>query len=519
MKKKLMMVAVLLGALTLGACVDDNESQSVTDVREAKAKQLTALADLSKAQAEAELIRANAEKAYQEAQAEYYKAQAAAQNAEVANQEFLLKQAKEDYERNLEAINLEAQNRLLAAKVQAAHNEQEFLALANELLKELYRDYALEVDQLDGFKALLNTQNLMVARYEAGSISTEQANAAQKAIYENNILNFTAQIDAYKAYQGKDKAELEAEASKLYTEYRNLNMNYIQAQQVSATAKKAYDKAVEPFRPNNDNVTLKTLLAQKTLADMNFYSFNYDDFVINEEFNLSVTRYSLNGEASVVYKRQELARKEASVKSNLGAPKAGEKPATGLYADLEYAEVKLAEAKKAEVPNQNEIDRWTAEIAYCKDRINDTKTELAKATQDCKDFEAAIASFSGADLKAYDAALEALKSNKDVVAYIGAKDKENKADMASREANNKWQAAQSLSNAGVDAKQQILNLESSIANNQRWIAELSNDYKISLQQAKDAVVRLTTQIEMQQAVVDLAKKNLDAAIAAATPAE
>ena len=39
MKKKLMMVAVLLGALSLGACVDDNESQSVTDLRGAKAKQ------------------------------------------------------------------------------------------------------------------------------------------------------------------------------------------------------------------------------------------------------------------------------------------------------------------------------------------------------------------------------------------------------------------------------------------------------------------------------------------------
>lgn len=62
MRKKFMMVAVLLGALTLGACVDDNESQSVTDVRTAKAEQLRAMADLYKAQAEAELIYANAEK-------------------------------------------------------------------------------------------------------------------------------------------------------------------------------------------------------------------------------------------------------------------------------------------------------------------------------------------------------------------------------------------------------------------------------------------------------------------------
>ena len=58
MKKKLMMVAVLLGALTLGACVDDNESASVTKVREAKAAQLNAAAELSSAQAKAATIAA-----------------------------------------------------------------------------------------------------------------------------------------------------------------------------------------------------------------------------------------------------------------------------------------------------------------------------------------------------------------------------------------------------------------------------------------------------------------------------
>lgn len=77
MKKKLMMVAVLLGALFLGACVDDNESQSVTDVRAAKAEQLKSVAALNTANAQAALIVANAE-ALKEAEAEYQKALAAA---------------------------------------------------------------------------------------------------------------------------------------------------------------------------------------------------------------------------------------------------------------------------------------------------------------------------------------------------------------------------------------------------------------------------------------------------------
>ena len=46
MKKKLMMVAVLLGALSLGACVDNDESASVEAVRNAKAEQLKGLAAL-----------------------------------------------------------------------------------------------------------------------------------------------------------------------------------------------------------------------------------------------------------------------------------------------------------------------------------------------------------------------------------------------------------------------------------------------------------------------------------------
>lgn len=63
MKKKLVMVAVLLGALSLGACVDNNESTSVEAVRNAKAEQLKGLAALANAQAEATKITAEAEAA------------------------------------------------------------------------------------------------------------------------------------------------------------------------------------------------------------------------------------------------------------------------------------------------------------------------------------------------------------------------------------------------------------------------------------------------------------------------
>ena len=58
MKKKFIAVSVLICALALGSttltsCVDDNESASVTAIRDAKANQLNALAKLSEEQANA----------------------------------------------------------------------------------------------------------------------------------------------------------------------------------------------------------------------------------------------------------------------------------------------------------------------------------------------------------------------------------------------------------------------------------------------------------------------------------
>lgn len=75
MKKKFIAVSMVLGALalsstTLTSCVDDNESASVTTIRDAKAQQLTALANYQQAQADAEKIIAEAEAAINNAIAE-----------------------------------------------------------------------------------------------------------------------------------------------------------------------------------------------------------------------------------------------------------------------------------------------------------------------------------------------------------------------------------------------------------------------------------------------------------------
>lgn len=516
MKKKFMMVAVLLGALTLGACVDDNESQSVTDVRTAKAEQLRAMADLYKAQAEAELIYANAEKAYKEAQAEYEKARAAAEQAAADQIQFELQKAKEAYERNLEAINLEAQNRLLQAKIDAAEKEKEFLALASEQLKELYRQYAAEVNTLDVLKSDLNYQNNLIAQYETQSISIEKANAAQKAIYEKEILGYQKQIEAYKAYEGKDKSELQEEVGKLYTIWSNENYNYTQARIVANNAYTAYAEALESVTPFAENVTLKTLQAVYTIYQLGYYQvITTEDFIINEEFGLSTTKFALtNSEYSMLSAKNELADREAEIKEYLGTPATEKEAATGYYANLKTWEDRLAELQKAETPDEEEIRTAKEQIAMWTDMIANAKEQLAEATQNIKDFDTAVAAFAGDDWKAYEAALEGLKSNESVVAYINALIAEDDAWERVDQAVAEYNAAYELANNSVNAQEMILEYEQLIAQNELYISQLTNNYDVLLQQAKDNVARLTTQIELQEAVVAIAKKNLDDAIAA-----
>ncbi|MEG1008158.1 MAG: hypothetical protein RSO15_18035, partial [Bacteroides sp.] len=171
MKKKIMMVAVLLGALSLGGCVENEESASVTEVRGAKAAQLNALATKAKAEAEAALILANAEKAYKEAEANYKNAQAEAIKQETADAAFELQKAKDAYERDLEAIKKEAEKRLWEAKKAAAEAEQQFLAVADKQLKALYASYSTEAGKLVDLQAQLEQNNYDLKRFQASLIT------------------------------------------------------------------------------------------------------------------------------------------------------------------------------------------------------------------------------------------------------------------------------------------------------------------------------------------------------------
>ena len=74
MKKLLSLILVCALGFGMISCVESEESQAVSELRNAKAEQLKALANLTNAQAEAAKIAAQAEAALKAAQAAYQQA-------------------------------------------------------------------------------------------------------------------------------------------------------------------------------------------------------------------------------------------------------------------------------------------------------------------------------------------------------------------------------------------------------------------------------------------------------------
>lgn len=136
--KKFTILVSAFSLLALGAvstsCVKDNESQSVTDIRTAKAAQLNALAALAKADAEAAIISANADAELKKAQAALENAKAAYQQAQTEDKKAELEAAKAEYEvRKQEAIKTLSQT-LHDAKI-AEMGRQAAMAKAQQELE------------------------------------------------------------------------------------------------------------------------------------------------------------------------------------------------------------------------------------------------------------------------------------------------------------------------------------------------------------------------------------------------
>lgn len=281
MKKKLMLVATMVGLLSLGACVDDKESPSVEAQRNAKTEQLKSIAALNSAEAEARKTLAAAEAALMAAEAEAIKVQndLAKINIEIAKVQLereqvalelekemnnielqkALKQLENDLiglendkaslelqkaaiaaqlERqalDLEAELLKAQQSLLDAQQNLKNAQEGIDAKEKEKLEKLANEYSLAVNRLNSAKETLFSLKSLLIGYENGLISEEEYIAKEIAANEEEIAKNEASIAAWKKYTNylsdydKVKAEYEAkllERDVVSDKYNNLAQAY-----------------------------------------------------------------------------------------------------------------------------------------------------------------------------------------------------------------------------------------------------------------------------------------------------
>lgn len=490
-----MMVAVLLGALTLGACVDDNESQSVTDVRNAKAEQLKAMAELHKAQAEAELISANAEKALKEAKAEWQKQQT--------------EQSKAEFAIRIEQIKAEAEAAIAASRLQAAQDEQSLLNLADARVQELYEKYRNALGNMTYYQQRKIQLTTDIAKAEAELTPVQTLADNQVAYYQKLIDMEEYKITLYNTYKGADLVELKQAAEKAYQVYLAAGDAQTKASAANNEANNAYNAEAKRFNLWEEVTNpIKAVAAAKELRQ------NYGWMIITESEKYlsdskSISYYTLNA-SSVEREKQNLEGRVKTYSDNLGTDKDDATKST-LYGQLAEATKQKADALKVDPDAdvsyyESRIAQLTADITSEKENLEDAKAQLAK-------FNSLVASFAGDDLKAYDEAVAAL--TKLAEAYEKAHKAYLDAETACQKAQNEYFVANELVDQ-TDVEQLIAQCQNNIASHQQDQIFWKNNV-ISKEDAiakyKFELETIEGQIAAQQAIIDSLKKQIDAAIA------
>lgn len=182
-----LMAVLALGSTTLTSCVDDTESATVTAMRDAKLRQLQALADQAESQAKISAITAQMKEATSEAELAVLKAQ---------------------YEKELAFYQ---QQKALA--------EQEMATGLNNHQAALYEDYTNAIDKVNVLAGDIAKESLELIKLKADS-STAAAYAKEQIIKANREIAYQEALKKnYEALAAVDIEELkakkaEAEAAK-----------------------------------------------------------------------------------------------------------------------------------------------------------------------------------------------------------------------------------------------------------------------------------------------------------------
>jgi len=521
-----MMVAVLLGALSLGACVDDNESASVTDIRGAKAEQLRSLATLNEAKAEAELIRANAEAALQQAQAAYEQAKADSMN--IYNDK-----AEQEYAMELAEAQLKHQKELLRLQQELAEAQEN--ALAN--------DYANELNTLLELQGKLIDARYQYALREAGLGQSDANVAAQIIAYRENIAAAEAKLAVLNSdeYKALDDSELRAEIATKEQEYEQAVIEFandptcsalvnagtsikttaetlIEQQDLVRTLNAIYYVIGFTESVNGDYYNYYTSVAYNSTSSKSVYvSAYYKGLRINETNKLYADRYyagQVETAAEALGTDEDtqddntaygqLAKAEAALATaNADMTKAQNMPA-GTDAEKAAKEQAIEDA-------QDDIDQANMDIAIAKDNLAGCQNDYDNAIAAQKEFDDAYKAFS---VDAYNKAVTDFEAA--VEANTDAYEAYSEARQSVSDLNSELTALRFMAdNSKVDWEQEVAYLNEEIA---MWNTQISNleamntQSEAYLELLAQEIEGLELQIKAQQQIVDAAREALEASI-------
>lgn len=416
-----LMAVLALGSTTLTSCVDDNESASVTAIRNAKAEQLNALAAASNAEAEVQ------------------KAEALLRQAQTAQLEQQTAQEKAKFEAQIEALKAQYEQ-------QRQNYEQLIIKNQASFRNTLYQNYIGANSKLKELEGKYIEAQLNLASAKAGVTTAEKAAQATILAQDEEIAKQQAMIEAYKALPENSRDELLKQIEELTVQIAAKQAEVDLKKQAQTDAQKAYDAADDAYNgtTKSDNAgnsvqvapTLKTGQAIKDIFDAR-------DWIVLSENNvtptdLSVTlssqiiKYSLDkNQATTRQRRLELDL--ASYEKTLGkSTDKWDEDATetqSLYAQLDKKKTDYEKAKKQFEDEEisEETLQWYQEQYYnfekynlawgiknvesAKEHLDEFKANIALLDENSEDYKAYVAAIDNTieAAKAYDKAYEEYK--------------------------------------------------------------------------------------------------------------
>lgn len=226
-----LMAVLALGSTTLTSCVDDTESATVTAMRDARLRQLQALADQAESQAKINAITAQIKEATSEAE--------------------------------LAALKAQYEKELAFYQQQKALAEQEMATGLNNHQAALYEDYTNAIDKVNTLANDIAEESLDLIQLKADS-STAAAYAKEQIIKANrNIAYQEALKKNYEALAAVDFEELKAKKAEADAAQKEKDKALNLANNSKTEAENAFTNAkadivrryVYQERNNNETVT------------------------------------------------------------------------------------------------------------------------------------------------------------------------------------------------------------------------------------------------------------------------